>query len=379
MNVNIENDKNVYVLGAGFSAVRGLPGIRDFMLRLRDAHPWLASRQRGTEAAAVERVIQYRLQSAAAAYRVPIDLENIEELFSLADAGKDVLSRDIRVAIAATLDFAEHTQPNPFTEFECTNVQMLPTGWEVGKQVPVRCRAPTYEFFLQVLLGRWLNPQPKSAVLSFNYDCLVEEALTGLGVPFDYGFRVGKPAFDNPSKSSSEHMGAGGGVPVLKLHGSTNWRRQNGRGGPVLVVGSYAEVRDAGGAPELVPPTWRKLFARELVEIWKRALEELRTATRIVILGFSMPETDLHFKYLLAAGLRENVSLREIVFVDRNPGAILNRAKVMFGEDMDRRPGVRVVGRSISHFVGEPGMDGGLSSIGRSVPREIQNISHSWY
>jgi hypothetical protein len=40
MTIRILNNKNVYILGAGFSSVCGLPGIRDFMLRLRDAHPW---------------------------------------------------------------------------------------------------------------------------------------------------------------------------------------------------------------------------------------------------------------------------------------------------------------------------------------------------
>ena len=66
MSLTIENDKNVYILGAGFSMSRGLPGIQHFMLRLRDAHPWLISHHRGREAEAVERVIQYRILSAAA-------------------------------------------------------------------------------------------------------------------------------------------------------------------------------------------------------------------------------------------------------------------------------------------------------------------------
>ncbi len=36
------NDQNVYILGAGFSAEAGLPLIKDFMNRMRDAAAWLA-------------------------------------------------------------------------------------------------------------------------------------------------------------------------------------------------------------------------------------------------------------------------------------------------------------------------------------------------
>lgn len=375
MSLNIENDKNVYILGAGFSMIRGLPGIQNFMLRLRDAHPWLISHNRDREAEAVERVIQYRIQSAAAAYRIPIDLENIEELFSLADAGKDVLSRDIRVAIAATLDFCNEMHPEPTTDFECSEVGLLPPKWKVGNQRPIRCVAPTYEFFVQALLGRWAGARPKSAFITFNYDCLVEVALKGLGIPFRYGFSTERSCASDRSAGATRQICED--VSILKLHGSVNWMRPKSRSGSLNVVDTYRDVCNVAGTPELVPPTWRKLFARELMEIWKLALDELKSATRIVVLGFSIPETDLHFKYLLAAGLRENVSLREIVFVDKNPDAIKIRAKRLFGNDMDRRPGVRIIGRSISSFIGVGQMQESAFSIGRGVPVAIQNIQHS--
>lgn len=371
--MKIENDKNVYILGAGFSAIRGFPCIPNFMLKLRDAHPWLLSQRREREATAVERVIEYRLQSAAAAYRIPIDLENIEELFSLADAGKDVLSRDIRVAIAATLDFSKETEPEPTTTFAWTDeaqLPALPRRWKMGNQKPIRCTAPTYEFFIQSLLGRWGASHGKAAFITFNYDCLVEFALEGLNVPFQYGFGAEDPASVD-SNTVDER------VRLLKLHGSVNWMRQKAGSRTLKMVDSYTEVRNADGVPELVPPTWRKLFAHELVEIWKIALEELKSATRIVILGFSMPETDLHFKYLLAAGLRENVSLREIVFVDKNPGPIEARAEKLFGPDMDRRPGVRVIGTGIGQFIGAGQMNDGVFSIGRGIPDVVQGVQHS--
>jgi hypothetical protein len=81
------NDRNVYILGAGFSAEAGLPVIRDFMNRMRDAAAWLEEQgDRKEEVTAIEGVLDFRLRAASASYRVPLDVENIEELFSLASA-----------------------------------------------------------------------------------------------------------------------------------------------------------------------------------------------------------------------------------------------------------------------------------------------------
>lgn len=100
------NDKNVYILGAGFSADAGLPVISSFLARMRDAVDWLEVNGRVSEQEAIERVLDFRHQSAPAGYRINIDLDNIEHLFSLADARPGTASaNDIRLAIAATIDF----------------------------------------------------------------------------------------------------------------------------------------------------------------------------------------------------------------------------------------------------------------------------------
>src|SRR5882672_7813554 len=81
------NDHNVYILGAGFAVEAGLPVIFDFMNRMRDAAAWLAEQGgRDKEVDAIEEVLDFRLRAAGAAYRTPIDVENVEELFSLASA-----------------------------------------------------------------------------------------------------------------------------------------------------------------------------------------------------------------------------------------------------------------------------------------------------
>lgn len=181
---------NVYILGAGFSADAGLPLVNNFLERMADAVEWLYGNKRDHEAESVRSVFDFRLRAAGAAYRAEVNIDNIEELFSLASAGEGESRADeVISAIAATLDFAELTTKRPTCEVQ------------------------------------------------------------------------------------------------LK---------------------------------ETIPPTWRKIFAEQLVHIWEGAVDALNKATRIIVIGFSMPPTDTHFKYLIAAGLQRNISLRKFLFV--NPG-----------------------------------------------------------
>jgi hypothetical protein len=150
----------------GFSAVRGFPLTTTFLVALRDAHPWLVANGRTAEAAAVLKVLEFRLSSTSAAYRIPIDLENIEELFSLASAAGDSLAREIRVAIAATLDFCGATAPKPTTSFRMTpdgpNVlgfRPVPTESAVPAGASEDYRVPTFDFVVAGLLGRLGQPQ----------------------------------------------------------------------------------------------------------------------------------------------------------------------------------------------------------------------------
>src|SRR5438067_802905 len=99
---------NVYILGAGFSFDGGIPLVNDFLERMGDSVEWLLSRRRKREAIAIQNVFDFRLRAAGAAYRAQINVENIEELFSLASASEgDARADDVTTAIAATIDFAE--------------------------------------------------------------------------------------------------------------------------------------------------------------------------------------------------------------------------------------------------------------------------------
>jgi len=193
----LHNDHNVYILGAGFSAERGLPIVKNFMFEMRDAYDWLKSAERLEEAKAVENVLDFRHDAAASAYRVKVDLENIEELFSLASAStgfaktKD-LSKSIRIAIAATLDFC--TSKTAEKRFGIHNQEALPFYEQYrnhGQPNSFEYRdIPAYQFYIRSMLGMQDAIQGENTFISFNYDTVVEEALSSMHLGFSYGFKA---------------------------------------------------------------------------------------------------------------------------------------------------------------------------------------------
>jgi hypothetical protein len=138
-------------------------------------------------------------------------------------------------------------------------------------------------------------------------------------------------------------------IPLLKLHGSVNWAtvdrdverlldivgdlevRDEKNMVPlidriemkdvwqkdyIILYESYEKARGLSASPLLAPPTAQKVLTGGLSGVWDAAVEALRGATRIIVVGYSLPLTDHHFRYLMAAGLRDNISLRKIFFVN---------------------------------------------------------------
>ncbi|MFI5353675.1 MAG: SIR2 family protein [Candidatus Binatales bacterium] len=382
------NDHNVYILGAGFPAEAGLPLVKLFMNRMRDAVAWLEGQPgRDREVTAIERVLDFRLRAAAAAYRVPLDVENVEELFSLASASEGgELADDMALAIAATLDFAQNdhiqNEASRPREYRFYQVGVLdpsswtkPTNWEPPlPQIEGSLKAghakgewyscPPYEYYVGIMGGYFNEPTRtrRDTLITFNYDLTAEIALRDLRIPFSYGLS-GRSVNFGPGTSSlmlSEEYAPQSAPRVLKLHGSINWAIPGGVGQKLTFYKDYADLREKRLTPVLVPPTWRKYFGGQLSDVWDTAVRSLRTATRIVILGYSIPQTDLHFKYLLATGLQDNISLRKIVFVnpDLAPPDQADPLKArlfgVLGEQHFRRDLIEFVPEKTSNFFHGP-------------------------
>ena len=91
--------------------------------------------------------------------------------------------------------------------------------------------------------------------------------------------------------------------------------------GPYLVknfeVNVCTKCRTAVSSFLIVPPTWNKGTGEEFIRyVWQAALRELIAAGRIFIIGYSFPETDQFFKYMLGLALAHNDNLSEIYIVN---------------------------------------------------------------
>jgi len=174
----------------------------------------------------------------------------------------------------------------------------------------------------------------RTVFLSLNYDILIDNAIEhhsaeqGTHALSDYGVEF----------ASVPHRG-GAAFPraslLLKLHGSLNWLfcpTCNGLwlfphhkvaagvpGGPAYTVcPACHEPR----VPIIIPPTFFKVMSNfYLQQIWKRAEDELKQADRIVFCGYSFPDADMHFKYLLkrAEVNRSDDCPLEVYVVNRPP------------------------------------------------------------
>jgi len=59
-----------------------------------------------------------------------------------------------------------------------------------------------------------------------------------------------------------------------------------------------------------------------LANVWWHAAKELSTAEIIIIVGYSLPESDLFFKYLLSLGGIDLMGLTDFIVIDKNPDVI---------------------------------------------------------
>lgn len=298
----VYNDHNVYILGAGFSAGAGLPLVRDFTNQIRDTASWLEEQKerkgREEEIKAIEQVLKFRLSAASAAFRIPIDIENIEELFSLASAkgggeSNKGFTKSMVLAIASTLDYARSTKPLLNNDQnQCFRVGKLnkkewvkPPNWrrESPQSVPedqhVVYSCPDYEFYLGAMCGYFFQGKSdsKNTIITFNYDTVIEDNLHGLGFQVSYGpqsligYRENNN-FNNPRTPVFKT------IKVLKLHGSVNWCNwydvlkteassyesdlapkslTDNFESRIGVFENYSSLRDRSLTPLLVPPTWQ--------------------------------------------------------------------------------------------------------------------------
>ena len=339
--VERELDKNVYVLGAGFSAAAGIPMMGAF---LREGAKLIKESLAKGHSNDLQRIFHDYLDYVdgvrTIAGRMPFHLEDLEEMFCLLDMAPSEDRRPQRFnsetfiyLIAEILRLSEKHGRKEMFEAE-NSPALVPasllsrasfpveSGTSIGRVLERRmerqARCTAYEVFASWLLkpratGQGFNAD---AVITTNYDLVMEHAIQSLGCErYTYTYL--------PQKSKEPN----GPIPILKLHGSVNWCSHQDNKSSIFVgckectftdhtsscskyrkgkqqlwpAGETATEKTKGTNLLLVPPTWQKGAAQDFLDaVRSQAIRELRSAQRIIIIGYSMPQTDLFFRYLLA-------------------------------------------------------------------------------
>ena len=184
------------------------------------------------------------------------------------------------------------------------------------------------------------------SIISLNWDTLVEDSIfrtikelkADRRVDVDFCFYT-TPLHRDSIHTPSPKQKAKGiyNIKVLKLHGSGNWLRCpasntvfTGLGMPGTsyelylpkrispLVERYSAGNEKDNPPVLEPfiitPTFVKEFALPHIQTtWHNAFVELRECTKVVFLGYSMPEADYHFRTLLRRAVRPETKVEVVL------------------------------------------------------------------
>jgi hypothetical protein len=197
---------------------------------------------------------------------------------------------------------------------------------------------------------RWFKTLGKTdSIVTLNYDLLIETIATRDGRPFpgrEFKNKDELCLVDELLNQNEKHPD----LPMLcKLHGSVDWIELNGKAcAKRYNIDDYLE-----GLPPLLgtPGTGKVSLSKgSLDKVWLTALDRIRSAHVISIVGYSLPETDNDFRIkLLDAIVGTNGNLKAINIVVGSPSpqsqrarAILEQATRLFAPD-DHRPTVNLL------------------------------------
>lgn len=170
----------------------------------------------------------------------------------------------------------------------------------------------------------------QDSIVTFNYDLLIEESFLSAKVwnPVDgYGIQTsGKTkGWTKRWLQTRDYTADESKLLLLKLHGSLNWESYPGgiRLKPKPYLVSTRNGRTRFEKISILAPGWKKAIEKNPYKrFWRAARLHLEKCKTLVVLGYSLPETDLLAQSLLAEVVRTRVArkehLRQLHLVDPN-------------------------------------------------------------
>ncbi len=313
--------KIVYILGAGFSAPFSIPITSEFLDRAKDLF------QEKEKYSHFKEVIEIIDKYYVTKKWYKIDLDNIEDLLSMMEMKRNLENTDDNSTFKKfIIDVINAYTPN-YGKDRIGEVIAYPNRrWdEFLFEFDTPQRNNLLKFVSALFNVKYLmNEKPilneknntdtyniKSELvekplicnlITLNYDIILENALTYLNsfTGIDMEFTETCDGEINYDK-----------VYLAKLHGGVN--------------------------TEVVPPTWNKYVNKYFVKTWGLAYKLLSDANKIIIIGYSLPETDNYIRYLLALSAVNSFNLKSIDIICKdNSGVVFNRYKKYMNIEDDR-------------------------------------------
>jgi hypothetical protein len=288
-----KSDLNVLIVGAGVSASCGIALTKDI---LRQSMLKLASEDY-QKAKEVNQLLEYLYQDFRESYR---NYPNIEDFLNILETARSFNSRDF-------------IESKYWTENDVKNVKRIALRavtdyiWVFMTGNKELCHIESF-FREHVPLG--------TVVITFNWDLSIEQALSKRG--------------DRPSiKYQYSERDSKGAITLLKPHGSMNWLRKTDidalhklkarRLDGDIFICKFIDLllsHDLPGVtPIIVPPVFNKDFSGTTEDFdsqifkktWISVYKALRNATKITILGYSLPKEDQFSKFVFRRALRNSI------------------------------------------------------------------------
>lgn len=182
---------------------------------------------------------------------------------------------------------------------------LLVAGWDLRRllgRIFDELTPPDSGLYAALLINYNISHDSTTTIININYDTVLEDALHRNGIPWHYGY------VDTTIQREASSL------RILKPHGSLNWRSRGNEPSAEITtdyrlapVDHRCESDNRFEEAMIIPPTQIKqaITVAEtqnhvtnslFTAIWHNMIETLAEASRVFVIGYSFPPTDLHLR-----------------------------------------------------------------------------------
>jgi len=332
----------VFILGAGASFEAGAPLMSNF-LDVADDLMYKGAVNRNLKSFKNVFHMISNLQLVHA--KSFLDTYNIEDLF-----GAIEMARIIKNLNGKSIEEIEELRNDLITVISQTLSKCISFPFIDNKIKPPQ----TYQNFVSMIE----KMEQKPSIITFNYDIALDYTLLFNHFNIDYCLHENSNLNYSPITNT---------IRLLKLHGSLNWGKckkcseivDYNIGSYLSNMTQYRPIWDERiyispndqlshlkhcdealeNVPVLVPPSWNKTeYHGSLTNVWRYAAQELSEARNIIIIGYSLPESDSFFRYLFSLGTMGPSRIKQLlVYNPDNSGLVEGRYNSLVGRGIANR------------------------------------------